>query len=227
LLFQLLNGIMISLSSTIKEQKHHVEREPVYQQIGTRYIDDPDCGYTYEISYVVKGEVTGRTCYQCCQDFILQEQRRRPGMEGNRYEGICVSECRMKGAAMKKIFSNYYKIILSVVILIVLVALKEDYKTSFDEMSGVRTVVRMLLYTAWGFLLATRTRRDKAKGAEYVAFGVACVAALNLLIPIWSFQIAFYAFVAGVPGLYFMVFILTGILGGYLWGPRGILPRDL
>ena len=45
---------------------------------------------------------------------------------------------------MKKIFSNYYKIILSVVILIVLVALKEDYKTSFDEMSGVRTVVRML-----------------------------------------------------------------------------------
>ncbi len=89
---------------------------------------------------------------------------------------------------MKKIFSNYYKIILSVVILIVLVALKEDYKTSFDEMSGVRTVVRMLLYTAWGFLLATRTRRDKAKGAEYVAFGVACVAALNLLIPIWSFQ---------------------------------------
>ena len=37
---------------------------------------------------------------------------------------------------MKNIFSNYYKIILSVVILIVLVALKEDYKTSFDEMSG-------------------------------------------------------------------------------------------
>ena len=29
---------------------------------------------------------------------------------------------------MKKIFSNYYKIILSVVILIVLVALKEDKK---------------------------------------------------------------------------------------------------
>ena len=127
---------------------------------------------------------------------------------------------------MKKIFSNYYKIILSVVILIVLVALGEDYYT-FDEMSGIWQVVRVLLYIAWGFLLATRTRRDKAKGAEYVAFGVACVAALNLLIPIWSFQIAFYTFVAGVPGLYFMVFILTGILGGYLWGPRGILPRDL
>lgn len=144
-------------------------REPTYQQIGTRYIDDP--------------------------------------------------ECRMKGAAMKKIFSNYYKIILSVVILIVLVALKENYKTSFDEMSGVRTVVRMLLYTAWGFLLATKTRRDKAKAVEYVAFAVVCVAALNLLIPIWKFQIAFYAFVAGVPGLYFMVFILTGMLGGYIWGP--------
>ena len=136
---------------------------------------------------------------------------------------------------MKKIFSNYYKIILSVVILIVLVALKENYKTSFDEMSGVRTVVRMLLYTAWGFLrrsdpdrraraaggflLATKTRRDKAKAVEYVAFAVVCVAALNLLIPIWKFQIAFYAFVAGVPGLYFMVFILTGMLGGYIWGP--------
>ena len=127
---------------------------------------------------------------------------------------------------MKKIFSNYYKIILSVVILVVLVALGEDYYT-FDEMSGIWQVVRVLLYIAWGFLLATRIRRDKVKGAEYVAFGVACVAALNLLIPIWSFQIAFYAFVAGVPGLYFMVFILTGILGGYLWGPRGILPRDL
>ena len=127
---------------------------------------------------------------------------------------------------MKKIFSNYYKIILSVVILVVLVALGEDYYT-FDEMSGIWQVVRVLLYIAWGFLLATRIRRDKAKGAEYVAFGVACVAALNLLIPIWSFQIVFYAFVAGVPGLYFMVFILTGILGGYLWGPRGILPRDL
>ena len=124
---------------------------------------------------------------------------------------------------MKKIFSNYYKIILSVVILIVLVALKEDYKTSFDEMSGVRTVVRMLLYTAWGFLIATGTRRDKAKGAEYVAFGVACVAALNLLIPIWSFQIAFYAFVAGVPGLYFMVFIrhpTSGLIDAFCEGYR-------
>ena len=122
---------------------------------------------------------------------------------------------------MKKIFSNYYKIILSVVILIVLVALKGDYKTSFDGMSGARTVVRMLIYTAWGFLLETGTRRDKAKVVEYVAFAVVCLAALNLLIPIWSFQLAFYAFVAGVPGRYFMVFILTGMLGGYLWGPRG------
>ena len=36
-------------------------RESTFQQIGTRYIDDPDWGYTYEISYVVKGEVTGRS----------------------------------------------------------------------------------------------------------------------------------------------------------------------
>ena len=33
-------------------------REPTYQQIGARYIDDPDWGNVYEISYVVKGEVT-------------------------------------------------------------------------------------------------------------------------------------------------------------------------
>ena len=118
---------------------------------------------------------------------------------------------------MKKIFSNYYKIILSVVILVVLVALGEDYYT-YDEMSGIWQVVRVLLYIAWGFLLATRIRRDKVKAVEYVAFAVVCVAALNLLIPIWKFQIAFYAFVAGVPGLYFMVFILTGMLGGYIWG---------
>ena len=88
---------------------------------------------------------------------------------------------------MKKIFSNYYKIILSVVILIVLVALGEDYYT-FDEMSGIWQVVRVLLYITWGFLLATRTRRDKVKTVEYVAFAVVCVAALNLLIPIWKFQ---------------------------------------
>ena len=30
-------------------------REPTYQQIGTRYIDDPDWGNVSEISYVVKG----------------------------------------------------------------------------------------------------------------------------------------------------------------------------
>lgn len=47
LLFQLLNCIMILLASTIEEQRHHAEREPVYQQIGTRYIDDPDWGYTF------------------------------------------------------------------------------------------------------------------------------------------------------------------------------------
>lgn len=47
LLFQLLNCIMILSASTIKEQRHHAEREPAYQQIGTRYIDDPDWGYTF------------------------------------------------------------------------------------------------------------------------------------------------------------------------------------
>ena len=82
----------------------------------------------------------------------------------------------MKGAAMKKIFSNYYKIILSVVILIVLVTLKENYKTSFDGMSGVRTVVRMLLYTAWGFLLATRTDGTKQKVRNM----------LLLVLPVWQ-----------------------------------------
>ena len=33
-------------------------REPTFQQIGARYTDDPDWGNVYEISYVVKGEVT-------------------------------------------------------------------------------------------------------------------------------------------------------------------------
>ena len=47
LLFQLLNCIMILSASTIKDPRHHAEREPVYQQIGTRYIDDPDWGYTF------------------------------------------------------------------------------------------------------------------------------------------------------------------------------------
>ena len=44
---RLLNCIMILSASKIKEQRHHAEREPVYQQIGTRYIDDPDWGYTF------------------------------------------------------------------------------------------------------------------------------------------------------------------------------------
>ena len=45
--FRLLNCIMILSASIIKEQRHHAEREPVYLQIGTRYIDDPDWGYTF------------------------------------------------------------------------------------------------------------------------------------------------------------------------------------
>ena len=35
-------------------------REPTFQQIGARYTDDPDWGNVYEISYVVKGEVTAK-----------------------------------------------------------------------------------------------------------------------------------------------------------------------
>ncbi len=81
---------------------------------------------------------------------------------------------------MKKIFSNYYKIILSVVILIVLVALKEDYKTSFDEMSGVRTVVRMLLYTAWGFLPGNKDQTGQSKNC-----GICCF----LLLSVWLHSI--------------------------------------
>ena len=33
-------------------------RKPVFQQIGTRYIDDPSWGRVYEIAYVVDGEMT-------------------------------------------------------------------------------------------------------------------------------------------------------------------------
>lgn len=33
-------------------------RKPVFQQIGTRYIDDPLWGRVYEIAYVVNGEMT-------------------------------------------------------------------------------------------------------------------------------------------------------------------------
>jgi len=71
---------------------------------------------------------------------------------------------------MKKIFSNYYKIILSVVILIVLVALKEDYKTSFDEMSGVRTVVRMLLLYGMGIPAGDKDQTGQSKRCGICCF---------------------------------------------------------
>lgn len=51
-------------------------REPTFQQIGTRYIDDPNWGYTYEISYVVKGEVTGRSINE-----YLEEVRNEMDLE--------------------------------------------------------------------------------------------------------------------------------------------------
>ena len=54
-------------------------REPVYQQIGTRYIDDPDWGYTYEISYVVKGEVTGRSINEYLEEVRNEMDREELG----------------------------------------------------------------------------------------------------------------------------------------------------
>ena len=45
-------------------------REPTYQQIGTRYIDDPDWGNVYEISYVVKGEVTAERLNEHLREVI-------------------------------------------------------------------------------------------------------------------------------------------------------------
>lgn len=54
-------------------------REPTFQQIGTRYIDDPDWGYTYEISYVVKGEVTGRSINEYLEEVRNEMDREELG----------------------------------------------------------------------------------------------------------------------------------------------------
>lgn len=48
---------------------------------------------------------------------------------------------------MKNVFSRYYKIILSSIILVALLVLREDH-VAFDEMTGIRSVIRMLLYAA-------------------------------------------------------------------------------
>ena len=50
-------------------------REPTYQQIGTRYIDDPDWGNVSEISYVVKGEVTAERLNEHLREVRETEDR--------------------------------------------------------------------------------------------------------------------------------------------------------
>lgn len=117
-----------------------------------------------------------------------------------------------------KSFSRYYKIVLSGVIIVVLLALKEDYGV-FDEMTGMRSVIRMLLYTAWGGVLSSKLRRNRVDGAEYVCFVIFGFIALNLLIPLWEFQRNLYFFIIAIPGLYSIVFLLTGMLAGYIWVP--------
>ena len=95
---------MILLASTIEEQRHHAEREPVYQQIGTRYIDDPDWGYTYEISYVVKGEVTGRSINEYLEEVRNEMNREELGTNvvktsyyRNREDALAWKETDMRG----------------------------------------------------------------------------------------------------------------------------------
>ena len=117
-----------------------------------------------------------------------------------------------------KSFSRYYKIVLSGVIIVVLLALKEDYGV-FDEMTGMRSVIRMLLYTAWGGVLSSKLRRNRVDGVEYVCFVICGFIALNLLIPLWEFQRNLYFFIIAIPGLYSIVFLLTGMLAGYIWVP--------
>ena len=119
---------------------------------------------------------------------------------------------------MKNVFSRYYKIILSSIILVALLVLREDH-VAFDEMTGIQSVIRMLLYAAWGGVLSTKIRRNKVEGVEYVCFAIFGFVALNILIPIWEFQRNLYLFIIAIPGLYSIVFLLTGMLAGYIWGP--------
>ena len=79
-------------------------REPVYQQIGTRYIDDPDWGYTYEISYVVKGEVTGRSINEYLDEVRNEMDREELGTNvvktsyyRNREDALAWKETDMRG----------------------------------------------------------------------------------------------------------------------------------
>ena len=79
-------------------------REPTFQQIGTRYIDDPDWGYTYEISYVVKGEVTGRSINEYLDEVRNEMDREELGTNvvktsyyRNREDALAWKETDMRG----------------------------------------------------------------------------------------------------------------------------------
>ena len=79
-------------------------REPIFQQIGTRYIDDPDWGYTYEISYVVKGEVTGRSINEYLEEVRNEMDREELGTNvvktsyyRNKEDALAWKETDMRG----------------------------------------------------------------------------------------------------------------------------------
>ena len=79
-------------------------RESTFQQIGTRYIDDPDWGYTYEISYVVKGEVTGRSINEYLEEVRNEMNREELGTNvvktsyyRNREDALAWKETDMRG----------------------------------------------------------------------------------------------------------------------------------
>ena len=79
-------------------------REPTFQQIGTRYIDDPDWGYTYEISYVVRGEVTGRRINEYLEEVRNEMDREELGTNvvktsyyRNKEDALAWKETDMRG----------------------------------------------------------------------------------------------------------------------------------
>ena len=79
-------------------------REPTFQQIGTRYIDDPNWGYTYEISYVVKGEVTGRSINEYLEEVRNEMNREELGTNvvktsyyRNKEDALAWKETDMRG----------------------------------------------------------------------------------------------------------------------------------
>ena len=79
-------------------------REPTFQQIGTRYIDDPDWGYTYEISYVIKGEVTGRSINEYLDEVRNEVDREELGTNvvktsyyRNKEDALAWKETDMRG----------------------------------------------------------------------------------------------------------------------------------